>query len=110
MLCGERTREEALRRYARFSASHSRAFRLALRLQCSCAPAAARAHARAALARQALVDRAFGWYLDQAHPDFVGADRPAGTRVIQVIPGRAPRTGAGGTLKRSVQLKSRKLR
>jgi hypothetical protein len=28
-----------------------------------------------ALGRQALVDRAFGWYLDQAHPAFIDADR-----------------------------------
>ena len=60
VLCGERTG----RRHCgatRFSASHSRAFRLALRLQWLVrAPAAARAHARPALARQALVDRAFG--------------------------------------------------
>jgi hypothetical protein len=27
-----------------------------------------------ALAHQALVDRAFGWYLDQAHPAFAGAN------------------------------------
>jgi hypothetical protein len=31
------------------------------------------------LARQALVDRAFGWYLDQAHPAFTNADRSAPT-------------------------------
>ena len=63
----------------RFSASHSRAFRLALRLQWLVPrlPPRVLTLALRALARQALVDRAFGWYLDRAHPDFVGADRPA---------------------------------
>ena len=70
------TREEALERYAAFSARHARAFGLALRLQ-RLLPAL---HPRAltlvlrAMSSQRLVDRSFGWYLDQAHPSF--ASRP----------------------------------
>ena len=79
VLSGERTRDEALRRYASFSASHSRAFGLALRLQWLIPrlPPRVLTLALRALARQALVDRAFGWYLDQAHPRFARADRSA---------------------------------
>jgi menaquinone-9 beta-reductase len=76
VLSGERGRDEALRRYAGFTASHSRAFGLALRLQWLVPrlPPRILTLALRALARQALVDRAFGWYLDQAHPAFAGAD------------------------------------
>ena len=72
VLSGERATDEALRRYARFSASHRRAFGLALRLQWLVPrlPPRVLTLALRALARQALVDRAFGWYLDQAHPAF----------------------------------------
>ena len=72
VLSGERSKQEALRSYARFSASHSRAFGLALRLQWLVPrlPPRVLTLALRALARQALVDRAFGWYLDQAHPAF----------------------------------------
>jgi menaquinone-9 beta-reductase len=75
---GERARDEALRRYASFSASHSRAFGLALRLQWLVPrlPPRVLALALRALARQAVVDRVFGWYLDQAHPAFAGAVAP----------------------------------
>ena len=78
VLSGERARDEALRRYARFSASHRRAFGLALRLQWLVPrlPPRVLTLALRALARQALVDRAFGWYLDQAHPAFAGAAAP----------------------------------
>jgi flavin-dependent dehydrogenase len=81
VLSGERGRDEALRRYARFSASHSRAFGLALRLQWLVPRLAPRVLTLAlrALAHQALVDRAFGCYLDQAHPAFAGAHRSAAT-------------------------------
>jgi menaquinone-9 beta-reductase len=75
VLSGQRTKEEALRRYASFSASHRRAFGLALRLQWLVPrlPPRVLAFALRALGRQALVDRAFGWYLDQAHPAFIDA-------------------------------------
>ena len=82
VLSGERSRDEALRSYARFSASHSRAFGLALRLQWLVPrlPPRVLTFALRALARQSLVNRAFGWYLDQAHPAFISADRSAATR------------------------------
>ena len=72
VLSGERSRDEALRSYASFSASHSRAFGLARRLQWLVPrlPPRALTLALRAFARQALVDRAFAWYLDQAHPAF----------------------------------------
>jgi flavin-dependent dehydrogenase len=74
VLSEERSREEALRRYASFSASHSRAFGLASRLQWLVPrlPPRVLTVALRALARQELTDRAFGWYLDQAHPSFAG--------------------------------------
>jgi flavin-dependent dehydrogenase len=87
---GERDRAEALRRYASFSASHARAFGLALRLQWLVPrlPPRMLTVLLRALGRQALVNSAFGWYLAQAHPGFArrtpqaaataGASRPAG--------------------------------
>ena len=72
VLTGERTREEALHRHAAFSAGHGRAFGLALRLQrlIPALPPRLLTMALRAFASQRLVDRAFGWYLDQAHPSF----------------------------------------
>jgi menaquinone-9 beta-reductase len=91
VLSGERSRDEALRSYARFSASHSRAFGLALRLQWLVPrlPPRVLTFALRALARQALVDRAFNWYLDQAHPAFTSADRSAAMpqHAAESIPG-----------------------
>jgi flavin-dependent dehydrogenase len=70
---GERPRDEALRRYGEFSAGHARAFRLALRLQrlIPALPPRLLTAGLWAMGRQRIVDRAFGWYLDQAHPSFV---------------------------------------
>jgi menaquinone-9 beta-reductase len=87
-LAGERSREEALTRYARFSASHRRAFGLALRLQWLVPrlPPRALTLALRALGRQRLVDRAFGWYLDQAHPSFATRRYAAATAAIPVAP------------------------
>ena len=72
VLAGERTSEQALRRYAAFSARHKRAFGLALALQrlVPALPPRVLTLGLRALGRQRLVDRSFGWYLDQAHPDF----------------------------------------
>jgi flavin-dependent dehydrogenase len=70
-----RTRAEALRRYGAFSASHARAFTLALELQRlipALPPRLLTALVRV-LGTQRIVDRAFGWYLDQAHPSFARA-------------------------------------
>jgi flavin-dependent dehydrogenase len=67
-----RTRAEALRRYGAFSESHARAFGLALQLQrlIPALPPRLLTVLFRALGRQRLVDRAFGWYLDQAPPSF----------------------------------------
>lgn len=78
VLAGERSREEALRRHAEFSARHARAFGLALALQwlIPALPPRVLTLALRAFGRRTLVDRAFGWYLDQAHPSF--AAKPLG--------------------------------
>jgi menaquinone-9 beta-reductase len=96
VLAGERAKEEALRRYATFSASHSRAFGLALRLQWLVPrlPPRVLTLALRALARQALVDRVFGWYLDQAHPAFAGAERSAATPPPAIPLYTAPAAGS----------------
>jgi menaquinone-9 beta-reductase len=72
VIAGERSREDALRRYGAFSASHRSAFGSALRLQWLIPriPPRALTMLLHALGRQRLVDRAFGWYLDQAHPAY----------------------------------------
>jgi flavin-dependent dehydrogenase len=75
VLAGRRDRDEALRRYAAFHDGHARAFRRALRLQrlIPALPPRALAALLRALAPQPLVNRAFGWYLDQAHPSYAAA-------------------------------------
>ena len=77
VLKGEATRAEALERYGAFSARHAPAFQRALRLQRLIPALPPRLLTRlfALLARQTLVDRSFGWYLDQAHPSFATAPR-----------------------------------
>jgi flavin-dependent dehydrogenase len=69
---GRRTREEALDRYAAFSAAHAGPFRRALALQrlVPALPPRALTVLLRVLGAQRLTDRAFGWYLAQAHPDF----------------------------------------
>jgi flavin-dependent dehydrogenase len=69
---GERTREEALARYAAFSEAHAPAFRLALRLQrlIPALPPRALTALLAVMGRERPCRRAFTWYLDQAHPSF----------------------------------------
>ena len=70
VLAGERDRDAALRRYAAFSESHRPAVRRAAALQrlVPALPPRVLTLALRALSPQPLVDRAFGWYLDQAHP------------------------------------------
>ena len=77
VLDGRSSREDALRAYAAFSAAHRRAFGLALALQrlIPAVPPRLLTLALRAFGRQALIDRSFGWYLEQAHPRGV---RPAG--------------------------------
>jgi flavin-dependent dehydrogenase len=75
---GRRTREQALARYGAFSAAHASAFRRALLLQrlIPALPPRLLTLVLRALAPQPLVDRAFGWYLDQAPAAFVGPAAP----------------------------------
>ena len=77
VLEGEQHPEQALRRYARFSGGHARVYALALALQrlIPALPPRVLTLGLRAFGRQAVIDRAFGWYLDQAHPEL--ADRPA---------------------------------
>jgi digeranylgeranylglycerophospholipid reductase len=65
-------RERALADYAAFHDAHAPAFRRALFLQrlVPALPPRALTLMLRALSPQPLVDRAFGWYLDQAHPRF----------------------------------------
>jgi flavin-dependent dehydrogenase len=74
-VAGERDRESALARYAAFHQRHRPAFRRALALQrlVPALPPRALTVALRALAAQPLTDRAFGWYLDQAHPSYARA-------------------------------------
>jgi flavin-dependent dehydrogenase len=69
VLDGRQTREEALARYAAFHEGHRRAFRRAARLQrlIPALPPRVLALLLHAMGIQFLVDRAFGWYLQQAH-------------------------------------------
>lgn len=67
-----RSRAAALERYASFSAGHARAFAIAGALQRTipALPPRLLTSGLRLLARQWLIDRCFGWYLDQAHPSF----------------------------------------
>jgi flavin-dependent dehydrogenase len=88
VLAGERSREHALQRYAAFSARHARAFRLASALQWAIPrlPPRALTALLAVAGRERIARRAYGWYLDQAHP-----------RVVATIPRpwTLPTTSAG---------------
>jgi flavin-dependent dehydrogenase len=70
VLDGARPRDEALRRYAAFSAGHAGAYRLLLAGQRALPriPPRALTLAFRLLSHPALVRRAFGWYLAQAPP------------------------------------------
>jgi flavin-dependent dehydrogenase len=67
---GRQSREQALARYAAFHERHRPAFRRALALQrlIPALPPRLLSRLLALLGAQPLVDRAFRWYLDQAHP------------------------------------------
>ena len=75
VLAGEQTREQALARYHRFSASHAMPFRWMLRVQRLIPRIAPRLLAPSLRAMQAkrFVDWSFNHYLGIAHPSFVGA-------------------------------------
>ncbi len=82
VLAGEQRRDEALSRYGAFSAAHAPAFRRARYLQRLIPALPPRMLALGLRAFGPLTDRAFGWYLDQASPDFAipsGAWRSAST-------------------------------
>jgi flavin-dependent dehydrogenase len=87
VLADERTRDDALRRYASFSARHRRSFAIALGLQrlVPALPPRALTLGLRLLGHQILIDRSFGWYLDQAHPDFAtGRTQPyAAARAVE---------------------------
>ena len=73
VLAGERTREQALERYGAFSARPRARVPPRARAAAADPRAAAARAARCCCARwvaSAIVDRAFGWYLDQAHPAY----------------------------------------
>jgi flavin-dependent dehydrogenase len=74
VLAGAKTRERAFADYAAFHDAHAAAFRRALRLQrlVPALPPRLLTLALKALSAQPLVDRAFGWYLEQAHPRLAG--------------------------------------
>jgi flavin-dependent dehydrogenase len=69
---GELTREQALAAYGAFSAGHARPFALALRLQrlIPALPPRVLTALLAVAGRERPCRRAFGWYLEQAHPRF----------------------------------------
>ena len=71
-LAGEQTCARALGRYAAFSARHERVFRRALQLQrlIPALPPRLLTVLLRAMSNQRIIDRSFGWYLDQAHPSF----------------------------------------
>ena len=75
VLAGTKTRERAFADYAAFHDAHAAAFRRALRLQrlVPALPPRVLTIVLRALGSQRLVDRAFGWYLEQAHPRFAQA-------------------------------------
>ncbi len=79
VLEGRLEREQALQRYAAFSASHRRKFELLLRFQRLIPRLAPRLLARTltAMERKRILDWAFGHYLEIAHPRFVGQLVPA---------------------------------
>ncbi len=72
----QRSRLDALERYTSFSAGHARAFAIAGRLQqmVPVLPPRLLTSALRVLGRQWLIDRSFGWYLDQAHPSFAAPE------------------------------------
>jgi len=72
VLDGESSVGEALARYARFSDGHRRAFGLALGLQrlIPALPPRLLTLLLRAMSNQRVIDRAFNWYLAQAHPAY----------------------------------------
>jgi flavin-dependent dehydrogenase len=87
---GRRTHAEALTRYDAFHERHRPAFRLALALQRAIAalPPRVLSLSLRIMSTQKVVDRAFGWYLKQAHP--AAGARPAPSAQPDPHDDRAP--------------------
>jgi len=80
VVAGDQDLAAALENYAAFSHGHRRPFARALQLQrlIPALPPRVLTLALKVIGSQRIVDRAFGWYLDQAHPDFAtGPDHGA---------------------------------
>jgi menaquinone-9 beta-reductase len=79
VVSARRTAEEALTRYAAFSAAHTWKFESLLRVQRLIPRVPPRVLTRAlgAMQRKRFVDWAFGHYLEIAHPRFAAAARPS---------------------------------
>jgi flavin-dependent dehydrogenase len=75
VVSGDKTREQALDAYAAFSASHAPAFERALALQRAIPriPPRALTALLSVMGRERPCRRAFGWYLEQAHPRFASS-------------------------------------
>ena len=73
---GRSDRAAALAAYERFNSAHKRPFAIALALQrlIPALPPRLLTALLSLIGRQAFVDRAFGWYLDQAAPQFATPD------------------------------------
>jgi flavin-dependent dehydrogenase len=78
VVSGERHVADALARYADFSSAHAPLFRAAYRLQrlIPALPPRALTALLAVLGRERLCRRAFGWYLEQAHPRIAQRSTP----------------------------------
>ena len=76
VLDGAKAREAALTDYAAFSDRHAPAFARALKLQRVVPALPPRLLTAALKAFHPLTDRAFSWYLDQAHPDYAISSGP----------------------------------
>ncbi|HEY4097169.1 MAG TPA: NAD(P)/FAD-dependent oxidoreductase [Baekduia sp.] len=76
VLAGDRTREQALAQYTDFHENHRPAFVRAARLQrlIPALPPRMLAFLLHLMRAQVVVDRAFGWYLQQAHPSLAERD------------------------------------
>ena len=99
VLAGTKTRERAFADYAAFHDAHAPAFRRALRLQrlVPALPPRVLTLVLRALGSQRLVDRAFGWYLEQAHPRWRGCQPRLATDDLEAHgSGRGPVTRSVG--------------
>jgi menaquinone-9 beta-reductase len=86
---GSSDRAAALASYERFNAAHKRPFAIALALQrlIPALPPRLLAAVLSLIGNQRIVNRAFGWYLDQAAPQFVGSVPAAASREPRALAG-----------------------